>query len=180
MVNGFSTQGITDWLGTQGIRVLVIVIVSIVLYFLLRRFVPRLVKSTLAQRMKKQPKGEIKKRTDTLSSAIVSLGAVFIAIFAIITILPEFGVNIAPALAGLGIVGIAVGFGAQSLIKDLLAGIFILLEDQYRVGDVVNIAGNLSTFFGVHIVNVKMSCPDLGYTSYIKQIIHIRGGAKKS
>jgi moderate conductance mechanosensitive channel len=141
MVNGFSTQGITDWLGTQGIRVLVIVIVSIVLYFLLRRFVPRLVKRTLAQRMKKQPKGEIKKRTDTLSSAIVSLGAVFIAIFAIITILPEFGVNIAPALAGLGIVGIAVGFGAQSLIKDLLAGIFILLEDQYRVGDVVNIAG---------------------------------------
>lgn len=55
--------------------------------------------------------------------------------------LPEFGVNIAAMLAGLGIVGIAVGFGAQSLIKDLLAGIFILLEDQYRVGDVVNVAG---------------------------------------
>jgi len=141
MVNRLSTQGVTAWLGTHGIRVLVIVIVAVVLYFLLRHFVPLVVKRTIAQRMKRQPKGEIKKRVDTLSSAIVNLGAVFIAIFASITILPEFGVNIAAALTGLGIVGIAVAFGAQSLIKDLFAGILILLEDQYRVGDVVNVAG---------------------------------------
>ena len=141
MVNRLSTQGATDWLGTHGIRVLVIVIVAVVLYFLLRRFVPPLVKRTVTPRMKGYPKEGIKKRVDTLSSAIVNLGAVFIAIFAIFTILPEFGVNIAAALTGLGIVGIAVGFGAQSLIKDLLAGIFILLEDQYRIGDVVKVAG---------------------------------------
>jgi len=90
---------------------------------------------------KRQPKGEVKKRASTLSAALVKTVIIIIAIFAIFTILPEFGVNIAAALTGLGIVGIAVGFGAQSLIKDLLAGIFILLEDQYRVGDVVNIAG---------------------------------------
>jgi len=90
--------------------------------------------------MKKHPKAEIKKRSDTLSSAFVTTGIIIIATFAIFTILPEFGVNITAALAGLGIVAIAVGFGAQSLIKDLLAGIFILLEDQYRVGDVVRVA----------------------------------------
>jgi small conductance mechanosensitive channel len=91
--------------------------------------------------MKGQPKEEINKRVNTLSSAFVNAGIVLIVIFAIITILPEFGVNIGAMLAGLGIIGIAVGFGAQSLIKDLLAGIFILLEDQYRVGDVVSVAG---------------------------------------
>ncbi|GAH80681.1 unnamed protein product, partial [marine sediment metagenome] len=83
----------------------------------------------------------MKKRANTLSSVFVNTGTIIILIFAIFTMLPEFGVNIAAMLAGLGIVGIAIGFGAQSLIKDLLAGIFILLEDQYRVGDVVNVAG---------------------------------------
>jgi small conductance mechanosensitive channel len=141
MVEWLRARGVIDWLGTHGIRVLVIIIIAAILYFLLRRFVPPLVKRTITQRMKRHPKGEIKKRVDTLSLAVVHIGTVVIAVFAIITILPEFGVNIAAMLAALGIVGIAVGFGAQSLIKDLLAGIFILLEDQYRVGDVVNIAG---------------------------------------
>ena len=95
----------------------------------------------MTRQAKRQPKGEVKKRASTLSAALVKTGIIIIAIFAIFTILPEFGVNIAAALTGLGIIGIAVGFGAQSLIRDLLAGIFILLEDQYRVGDVVNVAG---------------------------------------
>jgi small conductance mechanosensitive channel len=91
--------------------------------------------------MKGEPETEIKKRCDTLSSVFVNTGIVIIAIIAIFTILPEFGVNIAAMLAGLGIVGIAVGFGAQGLIRDVFSGIFILLEDQYRIGDVVNVAG---------------------------------------
>jgi len=141
MVNGLSTQGVTDWLGTHGIRVLVIVISAVVLYLLLSHLIPRLVEKSMSRQAKRQPKGEVKKRASTLSTALVKTGIIIIVTFAIFTILPEFGVNIAAALTGLGIVGIAIGFGAQSLIKDLLAGIFILLEDQYRVGDVVNVAG---------------------------------------
>ena len=56
-------------------------------------------------------------------------------------VLAQLGVNLAPALAAVGVVGIAVGFGAQNLVRDFFAGIFIILENQYRVGDVVNIAG---------------------------------------
>ncbi|MDH5781225.1 MAG: mechanosensitive ion channel family protein [Dehalococcoidia bacterium] len=141
MIKWLNAHGVVDWLDTHGIRILVITIIAVALYLLLRRFVSPLVKRTITQRMKRYPEEEIKKRVDTLSSAIVNTGTVVIAVFAIITILPEFGVNIAALLAALGIVGIAVGFGAQSLIRDLLAGIFILLEDQYRVGDVVKIAG---------------------------------------
>lgn len=132
---------IVDWLDTHGIRVLVIIIIAVALYLLLRHFTPLVIKRHVSRQMKEQPKAEIQKRVTTLSSVLVTAGTIIIVIFAIITILPEFGVNIAAMLAALGIVGIAVGFGAQSLIKDLLAGIFILLEDQYRVGDVAKIAG---------------------------------------
>jgi small conductance mechanosensitive channel len=64
-----------------------------------------------------------------------------IIIVAAITLLKELGIEIAPVLAAAGIVGLAVGFGAQSLVKDVISGFFILLEDQIRVGDVVQIAG---------------------------------------
>jgi len=130
-----------DWLSTHGITVLVIIVVALVLVFLLRHFVPSLVKRSVSLRMKGQPEDEIRKRCNTLSSALVSTGIVIIAIVAILTILPEFGVNIAAILAGFGIVALAVAFGAQSLIKDFLAGMFILLEDQYRIGDWVSVAG---------------------------------------
>ncbi len=141
MIEWLSAHGVIDWLGTHGIRVLAIVIIAVVLRYLLRRFVPLLIERSISRQMKKRPKGEMKKRANTLSSVFVNTGTIIIVIFAIFTMLPEFGVNIAAMLAGLGIVGIAIGFGAQSLIKDLLAGTFILLEDQYRVGDVVNVAG---------------------------------------
>lgn len=134
-------DAVYDWFIAHGIRILAIILISVVLYFVLRHFVPFLVKRTVQQRTKGQPEEEIKKRANTLSSVFVSSGAVIIIIIAIITILPEFGVNIGAMLAGLGIVGIAVGFGTQTLIRDLIAGMFILLEDQYRVGDVVNLAG---------------------------------------
>ena len=64
-----------------------------------------------------------------------------IAIIAVLMMLGLFGIDIGPALAGLGVVGIAVGFGAQSLIKDWLAGVFVVVENQYSEGDVVRIAG---------------------------------------
>jgi small conductance mechanosensitive channel len=64
---------------------------------------------------------------------------IVILVFAFM-LLSELGINIAPILAGVGIVGIAIGFGAQSLVKDIIAGLFILIENQYRKGDVVKIA----------------------------------------
>jgi small conductance mechanosensitive channel len=130
-----------DWFMEHGIRILVIIAIFVVIYFILRHFVPLVVKRAILRRMKEQPEEEIKKRANTLSSVFVDICGIIIAIIAICTILPEFGVNITALVAGLGIAGLAIGLGAQSLIKDLLAGIFILLEDWYRVGDVVNIAG---------------------------------------
>lgn len=129
------------WLAESGIRILVIVVIAVALYFTLRHLTPRLIKRTVAQRMKGEFEEEIKQRSDTLSSLLTKIALGIIVILALVTILPEFGINITAMLAGLGIIGVAVGFGAQSLIRDYLNGIFILLEDQYDAGDVVRVAG---------------------------------------
>jgi len=129
------------WLAESGIRILVIIVIAVALYFALRHLTPRLIKRTVAQRMKGELEEAIKQRSDTLSSVLIKASLGIIAILALVTILPEFGINITAMLAGIGIIGIAIGFGAQSLIGDYLSGIFILLEDQYDVGDVVRVAG---------------------------------------
>jgi len=129
------------WLAESGIRILVIVVIAVALYFVVRHLIPVLIKRTVTQRMKEELEEAIKQRSDTLSSVLIKASLGIIAILALVTILPEFGINITAMLAGIGIIGIAIGFGAQSLIGDYLNGIFILLEDQYDVGDVVRVAG---------------------------------------
>lgn len=129
------------WLESSGIRILIIIAITVASYLVLRHFIPLLIKRTVALRMKGELEEEIKKRSDTLCSLLTKIALGIIVILALVTILPEFGINITGMLVGLGIVGIAIGFGAQSLIRDYLSGIFILLEDQYDVGDVVRVAG---------------------------------------
>ncbi len=131
---------VTDWLGSHGVRILIILLMSGAFYLVLRRFVPRAVKVHVARTMKKKRKTEIEKRATTLSRVLVTTGVILIAIAALFMILSEVGINITPVVAGFGIAGIAIGFGAQSLVKDFIAGIFILIENQYSVGDVVRIA----------------------------------------
>jgi len=85
--------------------------------------------------------GEAAKRVGTLCRAFRYLGSVVIFVVAAMLVMNELGISIAPILATAGVAGIAIGFGAQSLVKDYFAGLFLLLEDQIRQGDVVQIAG---------------------------------------
>ena len=80
---------------------------------------------------------ELKRRTQTISSVLRSTGLVIIAATASMMILQRLGLDIGPIVAGAGIAGIAIGFGAQALVQDTLSGFFILLEDQFRVGDFI-------------------------------------------
>jgi small-conductance mechanosensitive channel len=87
------------------------------------------------------PPGELQLRVRTLERLAVRIVGSVIVIVAALMILDQFAVDIGPAVAGLGVVGIAVGLGAQTLIKDWLAGIFIVLENQFSAGERVRIAG---------------------------------------
>jgi small-conductance mechanosensitive channel len=132
---------IEDWVLEHGVTIAVIFVVAIVALIVLERIVPRAVRVTTRQRLAGKPEEEIQQREETLSHVFTRTGIALIVVLAFVTALPELGVNIAPLLAGVGIVGIAVGFGAQSLVKDFLSGIFILIDNQYGKGDVVQIAG---------------------------------------
>ena len=136
-----SWAAVVSWLVEHGIPILIIVVVGAIVWFALKRFLPRVVRRTVAQTGYKESEEGLEKRTKTLLSIFKGMARVLIIIVVIIMILDEVGVPIAPVLAGFGIAGVAIGFGAQYLIRDLIAGIFIILENQYRVGDVVRVAG---------------------------------------
>jgi moderate conductance mechanosensitive channel len=87
------------------------------------------------------PEPELERRVQTVGRLAVRIAGVAIVVIATLMALDLFGIEIGPAIAGLGVVGLAVGFGAQALIRDYLAGIFIVLENQYSAGDVIRIAG---------------------------------------
>jgi small-conductance mechanosensitive channel len=130
-----------EWFMTSGIRIIVIIFIALIIFLIFKFIIPKLVKRLITRRMAEEEEIEIDKRTTTLSSILVNVVGIVIAVIAIITILPEFGINIATLIAALGIGGLAIAFAAQNLVRDFITGFFILFEDQYRIGDVVTIAG---------------------------------------
>lgn len=117
------------------------VIGIIALFFLGRIILKKIVKMTIKITAEKDKESQVKseKRTKTLNNILITTGNVIIYIIILLMTLNLFGINIGPILAGAGIVGLAVGFGAQSLVKDFVSGLFILIENQYSVGDRVKI-----------------------------------------
>jgi len=134
---------VVNWLIDPGIRILIIVIVGAVLWFALDKFLSPAVRRVVARTRHKESKEGMEKRTNTLLYIFKGIGRVFIVIVAVMMVLSEVGIPVAPVLAGFGIAGIAIGFGAQYLIRDLIAGIFIIMENQYRVGDVARVADTI-------------------------------------
>ena len=130
-----------DWFKSSGIRVIVIIAIAVGVYLICRPIIRSVIKRLVSHRMAGEDEAEIRQRTNTLSSVLVKIVGVIILVVAVITILPEFGVNITSLIAAIGIGGLAIAFAAQNLIRDFISGFFILLEDQYGIGDVVSIAG---------------------------------------
>jgi len=128
--------GVYEWLLSSGLRILLILILMFV-----SLKIAGLISKRLFSLIQKNKEEEFIKRADTLSSIIRYILSIGIIIVAVIMIMDEFGIQIGPVIAAMGIVGLAVGFGAQNLVQDIIGGFFILLEDQIRVGDVVEIAG---------------------------------------
>ena len=85
-----------------------------------------------------------------------SFATVTIYSFTALLILGEVGINLGPLIAGAGIAGVAIGFGAQSLVKDFLSGIFMLIEDQYGVGDVVDLGLATGTVEAVNLRSTRL------------------------
>ncbi|GAA4780261.1 mechanosensitive ion channel [Actinomycetospora chlora] len=154
----------TDWLSRSadelvghGVVVLLILVVAVVLRFAVHRAINRLTAGagqgrvpTLLRPLRDRAVRTLRdaaplmverraQRAQAIGSVLRSFSTILIYGVAFVLVLGEFGVNLAPIIASAGIVGVAIGFGAQNLVRDFLSGIFMMLEDQYGVGDVVDL-----------------------------------------
>ena len=134
----FSWTSIVHWLLTSGLRITGIVVGSFVVIRIFRMIIAKS-KAKLVSPGKVSV--ERAKRTETLARIMETTVRVVVLIAALLMVLKEVGIEIGPLLAGAGILGLAVSFGAQNLVKDVIGGFFILLENNMNVGDVVQIAG---------------------------------------
>src|SRR5438094_7405540 len=117
------------------------VVLILALAWILQAAANRLIRVFRRYMQAKAPSADEQARIKTLARVFRNTGAIVIVIVAGTLILGELGISIAPILATAGVAGVAIGFGAQSLIKDYFTGFFLLLEDQLRQGDVVEVAG---------------------------------------
>ena len=122
---------------TAGRSVFVVLLASLVVS-VARRAIPRAMRR-VADSSRIDERVEL--RTRTLSGLVVSTVGVVVWTLATITVLAQVGVEVGPLLAGAGVIGLAVGFGAQQLVRDVISGFFVLVEDQYGVGDYVSAGG---------------------------------------
>jgi len=132
---------IGKWIGGTGIKIGFIILFAWVLMHIAKRYLPKLVTSIMFNNATADEHEEVQKQALTLSTVFSGLAHVLIILGATFMVLSELGVPVGPILGGFGIAGIAVGFGAQHLVRDLIAGVMIISENQYRTGDVVNVAG---------------------------------------
>lgn len=133
-------QSVLPWLTSHGLKILVILLFSFVAYAILKRVIARGVRISIIKDSSSSVMAQ-KKREDTLSRIFGGVLKIVIIAIALMMVLQELGIEIAPILAGAGIVGVAIGFGGQYLIRDVISGFFIILENQYRIGDVVDFDG---------------------------------------
>ena len=163
--------GSTDWLIARPLQILLIVAVAFVARLLVHRLINRLVMSTaqsvpsvlrpLRDRAGEQDTAPLqserrRQRAETIGSVLRSTASVVILIVAAMLVLGELGINLAPLIASAGIAGIALGFGAQNLVKDFLSGMFMILEDQYGVGDVIDAGEATGTVEAVGLRTTRM------------------------
>ncbi len=137
------TADVIEFLIEPALQILLVVVIALVVKWLANRLIDRIV------RQMKTPPDKVRGRTaatsnrratraDALGTLLRSLANVIVLTIAVFMVLGVFGINLAPLIAGAGIIGLAVGFGAQDLVSDFLAGVFMLAEDQYGIGDVID------------------------------------------
>jgi small-conductance mechanosensitive channel len=126
--------------GIRALRILIIVALAFLIVRLLKSFTTRLVQSAKSPTRVAQMREQ---QTRTMAALLYSVGVGLIVAIAILTALPEFGFNVSPVEAAAAVASLALGFGAQNLVKDLINGFFIVFEDQFVIGDLIQTSGEI-------------------------------------
>ncbi|MGH7897644.1 MAG: mechanosensitive ion channel family protein, partial [Candidatus Binatia bacterium] len=140
------------WTLTSGLRIVIVLLLAWVAIRVIRGLLGRLKTvmvgtSTSIERIK---------RADTVTGMLQTVGVIFVIAAALMMTLRETGIDIAPVLATAGIGGLAIGFGAQTLVKDVISGFFLLVEEQMRIGDIVEVGGKGGVVEGVTLRTIRL------------------------
>ena len=141
MVLGDRLEGFTTWFERTGWHTLqrfIVVALTCIVFLWAMRLVAKAVNRSLQAALRPGNPDAVR-RAKTLGSVLENFARVVVVSFFILELLQEVNVNVGPLVAGLGIAGAALGFGAQSLVKDVIGGFFLLVEDQFSVGDIVSL-----------------------------------------
>lgn len=153
-VHGFSLltwDQVSDWLIGPGLRIVLVLGGAYTLSRLVRMFILRLPALVVRKQGPLAAVAERERRAQTVGRLLGKLVTVVLMSIAGLIVLRELGVDIMPILTGAGIAGLAVGFGAQNLVRDVISGFFVILEDQIRVGDIAIINGKLGTVEAIRL-----------------------------
>lgn len=136
------------------------ILVKIIIIYIAARICIKIANKTITHMMTARDKSPLKfdrRRTNTIGSLIHNLISYTVNLICIMLILGQIGFNLGPLLAGAGVLGLAIGFGAQSLVKDVITGFFIIFEDQFGVGDVIQIDSYKGTVedIGIRVTRIK-------------------------
>lgn len=146
----------------HGLDILITIFIAILVFIIGSNILSSIVSHVVRARGRKWAHQDIKKRQATLSGLFVTLWRITVSVIGVLIVFREVfpDVSLAPIFASAGIVGVAVGFGSQSLVKDFLTGIFIVSENQYRVGDFVDIGGASGTVERIGTRSTVLRDPD--------------------
>lgn len=133
-------ESLIPWLMSNGVRILLILVGAIVISKVITKIIERAIRVAVVGSAYDSKEAE-EKRENTLIQIFNVTVRTLIFLVAGLMILDQFGLEIGPMIAAAGIAGVALGFGGQYLIRDIITGLFIILENQYRIGDVVNFDG---------------------------------------
>ncbi len=152
--NPADLMGLEFWLGIGAVALRVIIIIAVALFII--GLVRKLMLRWRAETEDLPAIDPRRQRAFTVSNLIMSATRYVVWTMAAITVLSEIGLDIGPLLAGAGIAGLAIGFGAQTLVKDVISGVFLLFDDIIHVGDLVTIGSHTGTVEGISLRLVKV------------------------
>ena len=127
-----------EWLITSGPKILLISVAAFLTYFIINKIISRVIR-IMVVKQDGDHAGEVQ-REKTLIQLFRLSSKIVIGLIALLMVASEFGIRIAPLLASAGVVGLALGFGGQYLIRDIISGLFIIMENQYRINDYISAA----------------------------------------
>jgi moderate conductance mechanosensitive channel len=177
--HGAVCERLYDWTGSAliseaadrmvgpALRVVLVIVVASFLLVLIRRVIHRSVERAKAGGPGSRLRGLVSdtsipvnprkaQRVDALGAVVLSIGTVVVWSLAAMTVLGSFGLELAPMIAGAGVVGLALGFGAQNLVRDFLSGMFMLAEDQFGIGDVVDLGEAVGVVEGMSLRTTRI------------------------